>query len=79
MHTALLLLAQGRGDEADGGVGILLIIAFILLAAATIGAVVAMVIRRSRRADERLGPDREPHEPGHGGRVSGMEQDRVER
>ena len=79
MYGALLLLAQGRGDDPDGGIGVLVIVGSILLMAAVIGAVAALMIRRSRRGEGRTGPVEEPHDPGHGGRVSSMEPDRARR
>lgn len=79
MNSLILLIAQGRGEDPDGGAGVVLIVALVLLTVATIAAVWTLVARRSRRSEDRLGPDEKPHEPGHGGRVSGMETDRPRR
>ena len=71
--NALLLLAAespgpGRGENADDGIGlgiILGIAAAFLLALVAVGLVV-----RSRAASRRTNvPEREPHDPGRVGRI----------
>lgn len=70
--TVLALLAQGRGEDVDGGIGVVYIVAIIVVAALTIAVAATLVIRRSRRAQSRAGPERHPHRPGHAGRVTSM-------
>lgn len=77
---ALFLLAQGRGEDPDGGAGVLMIIGFILLSAATLAAIAWFVIRRSRRPEHRTGPDEQAQGQRRVGRVqSGVEADRQRR
>lgn len=79
MNTALLLLAQGRGDDPGDGIGVLVIVGMIVLMAAVIGTVAMLMIRRSRRGAGRAGPPDQPHAPGHAGRASNVEGDPARR
>ena len=46
--TALLPLAVGRGEEPDGGSGIAIILISIVAAILVIGAILTLVVRKTR-------------------------------
>jgi hypothetical protein len=66
----ILILAQERGTQEppDEGIGIGLIIAGFLIFL-LVAALILMAFRMYSRRTGETGPDREPHKPGHVGRL----------
>ena len=66
----IVILAQGRGTQEppDEGVGIGLILLGVLIALLVAVAIITAFRTYSKKTRE-TGPDREPHRPGHVGRV----------
>ena len=70
LATIAIVLAQRGTHEPpeDDGIGIGLILLVVLIAAAVAIAVITAFRMYSKKTRE-TGPDREPHKPGHVGRV----------
>ena len=69
MLATLLIIAQrGTQEPPDEGTGIGLILVGIAIAALVAFAVI-MAFRTYSKKTRETGPDREPHKPGHAGRV----------
>lgn len=69
INTLAALAADGRGGDLGGVIGIVVIVLGFLLAAALLVGAALVLIRRSRGTASRAGPERQPHRPGHTGRV----------
>ena len=69
MLATLSLIAQrGTQEPPDEGIGIGLILLGVLIAVLVAVAIITAFRTYSKRTRE-TGPDREPHRPGHAGRV----------
>lgn len=68
LATIAILAQRGTQEPPDEGTGIGLILVGVLIAALVAIAVITAFRTYSRKTRE-TGPDREPHKPGHAGRV----------
>lgn len=67
--TSVLVIAEGRGEDLGGAIGVVVIVALVLLVAAALIGGAWLLARRSRRTARRAGPDDRPHAPRHVGRL----------
>jgi flagellar basal body-associated protein FliL len=69
MVSTLLIIAQrGTQEPPDEGTGIGLILLGVAIAA-LVAVAILMAFRTYSKKTRETGPDREPHKPGHAGRV----------
>ena len=69
MFAFITILAQrGTHEPPDDGTGIGLILLGVLIAL-LVAAAIFMAFRTYSKRTRETGPDREPHKPGHAGRV----------
>jgi hypothetical protein len=67
-NIAIVLAQRGTQEPPDEGIGIGLILLFFFLAILVMAAILFAFRTYSKKTREK-GPDREPHRPGHVGRV----------
>ena len=68
LANVIVLAQRGTQEPPDEGIGIGLILLGILIAALIALAIITAFRAYSKKTRE-TGPDREPHRPGHVGRV----------